>query len=162
MTKKQAQIILEYNEQLWEIEDEYLEYWLENGMPDGTTEEELINDYTTEDFVEWSQVANDALGEREAESGICETSLDDEINKLDDLLNEANANYERTINGVGFDQIVLFDQDGNKLDDAIFGEGSHGYEEGLLETQELGGCDGYETAEEIFNGWKEMFKEAFE
>lgn len=162
MTKKQAQIIRDYNEQLWEIEDDYLETWLMEGMPDGTSEEELVNDYTTEDFVEWSNLAMNLLAKREAESDICEISLDDEINKLDDLLNEANANYERTINGVGFDQIILFDQDGNKLDDAIFGEGSHGYEEGLLETQELGCCEGHETAEEIFNGWKEMFKEAFE
>ena len=56
-------------------------------------------------------------------------------------------------------QIRIF-RDGTfqeELDDAIFHKYSHGYEQGLLETFVLGDCDGYETAEQVFEGWMEKF-----
>lgn len=45
----------------------------------------------------------------------------------------------------------------HEIDDAVWHSGSHGYLKGLLETYRLGECNGYETAEEIFEGWQRMF-----
>ena len=47
-----------------------------------------------------------------------------------------------------------------ELDDAVCHEGSHGFSLGLLETMRLNDCDGYETAEEVFKGWKKMYEKA--
>jgi hypothetical protein len=44
-----------------------------------------------------------------------------------------------------------------ELDDVVFHRYSHGYAQGLLETFILGGCDGFETAEQVFNGWMEKY-----
>lgn len=46
-----------------------------------------------------------------------------------------------------------------ELDDVIFHRGSHGYALGLLETYRLGDCNGFETAEQVFEGWKKIFDE---
>ena len=45
----------------------------------------------------------------------------------------------------------------HEIDDAVWHSGSYGYLKGLLETYRLGECNGYETAEEIFEGWQRMF-----
>ena len=44
------------------------------------------------------------------------------------------------------------------FDDVVLHSGSHGNEKGLLETYNLNSCNGYETAEQVFKGWKEIFK----
>lgn len=44
----------------------------------------------------------------------------------------------------------------HEIDDVVWHSGSHGYHLGLLETYHLGECDGYETAEQIFEGWQRM------
>lgn len=46
----------------------------------------------------------------------------------------------------------------NELDDAVIHSASHGVEAGLLETYRLNGCDGWETAEQVFKGWKKMYE----
>ena len=45
-----------------------------------------------------------------------------------------------------------------EFDDVVIHSWSHGCEKGLLETYKLNGCNGYETAEQIFKGWKKIFK----
>lgn len=45
----------------------------------------------------------------------------------------------------------------DELDDVVFNQYSYGYELGLLETYYLGECVGFESAEEVFNGWMEKF-----
>lgn len=69
MTKKQAQIIMAYNEEIAEVEDEFLYIWLENGCPDGTTEEELIEDYDINYFFEWAGLAKNLLESRAIQEG---------------------------------------------------------------------------------------------
>ena len=46
----------------------------------------------------------------------------------------------------------------HELDDAIIISGSHGVETGLLETFRLNDCVGWETAEQVFEGWKKMYE----
>lgn len=46
----------------------------------------------------------------------------------------------------------------NELDDAIIHSGSHGHQNGLLETYALSGCEGWETAEQVFEGWLKMYQ----
>lgn len=47
----------------------------------------------------------------------------------------------------------------HELDDAVIHSGSHGVQEGLLETFCLSDCEGWETAEQVFKGWKKMYEE---
>jgi hypothetical protein len=47
-----------------------------------------------------------------------------------------------------------------ELDDCVYHSGSHGWSEGLLETYCLGDCEGWETAEQVFEGWKKMYENA--
>ena len=47
-----------------------------------------------------------------------------------------------------------------ELDDAVIHSGSHGVQAGLLETFCLNDCDGWETAEQVFEGWKKMYEKA--
>jgi hypothetical protein len=47
-----------------------------------------------------------------------------------------------------------------ELDDAVIHSGSHGVRAGLLETFCLNDCDGWETAEQVFEGWKKMYEKA--
>lgn len=54
-------------------------------------------------------------------------------------------------------KLTLLDNDGNELDDAVIHKYSHGAELGLLETFSFGECEGFETAEQIFNGWTAYF-----
>ena len=45
-----------------------------------------------------------------------------------------------------------------EIDDVVLHSWSHGCEKGLLETYNLNNCDGYETAKQVFKGWKKIFK----
>lgn len=54
-------------------------------------------------------------------------------------------------------KITLFDGDGNEVDDAVIHSFSFGAALGLLETFSLGECQGFETAEQIFDGWVAYF-----
>lgn len=45
-----------------------------------------------------------------------------------------------------------------KFDDVVLHSGSHGCEAGLLETYGLNDCDGYETAKQVFKGWKKFLR----
>lgn len=77
-----------------------------------------------------------------------------EIEKLYNLCMEAGMNV--SIQDMwGGKQVRFYDNLGNLLDDAICHGCSHGHEQGLLETFSLNDCDGYETAEQVFEGWKE-------
>lgn len=53
-------------------------------------------------------------------------------------------------------QVILYDDEGQKVDDAVWHCFSHGHEKGLLETYILNKCAGYETAYDVFNGWMKM------
>lgn len=87
-----------------------------------------------------------------------------EIAKLHEMLSNTGINHtfmmmNADIFGENAMQIRIF-RDGTfkeELDDAVFHKYSHGYEQGLLETFALGGCDGYETAEQVFNGWMKKY-----
>ena len=83
-----------------------------------------------------------------------------EIRKLNKMLSEANANYAlRNINDDGY-RILLYDKDGKIIADAIYYNGSYGYEQGLLEIVGVGVAlehlcvEGNLTAEQVFNKWK--------
>ena len=45
-----------------------------------------------------------------------------------------------------------------EIDDCVCHAGSHGYSKGLLETYTLNDCVGWETAEQVFEGWKKMYQ----
>lgn len=84
-----------------------------------------------------------------------------EIRKLYAMLNEANIPCTLAPLYDGWQIHVYADEDKTReLDDAICHSGSHGYRNGLLETYLLNGCDGWETAEQVFKGWKKMYKKA--
>lgn len=53
-------------------------------------------------------------------------------------------------------QLILYDGE-RRLDDVVICQGSHGANLGFLESFVLGDCVGYETAQQIFAGWKELF-----
>ena len=88
-----------------------------------------------------------------------------EMNKLHEMLLSAGIPHTfksmSSLFGPDALQIRLYSDNTytNELDDAIFHRGSHGYHCGLLETYSLGECAGFETAEEVFEGWKEIFDE---
>ena len=84
-----------------------------------------------------------------------------EFEKLIDLLVEAGIPYikENVFDGV---QVRIFadEEKTNEIDDAIIHFGSHGSQNGLLETFLLNDCNGFETAEQIFEGWLGMYEKA--
>lgn len=82
----------------------------------------------------------------------------DELYKLEDMLTKAGIpNAVRELNG-GLQCMVYFDQNCTRLlDDCVLTPTSHGHSEGLLETYILRNCRGYETAEEVYLGWKKVF-----
>lgn len=84
-----------------------------------------------------------------------------EISKLHDLLTEAGIPHTFLPLHDGWQIRVYADNTfTNELDDVIFHSGSHGYELGLLETYFLHECCGFETAEQVFEGWKKMFEDS--
>lgn len=84
-----------------------------------------------------------------------------EIEKLHSLLTEAGIPHTFAPIWDGMQIRIYADsQHTRELDDAVIHSGSHGVEAGLLETYCLNGCDGWETAEQIFEGWKKMYEKA--
>lgn len=84
-----------------------------------------------------------------------------EIEKLHDLLLEAGIphTYQDLFGGRQI-RIYADEKMTNEIDDAIIHRGSHGHQNGLLETFSLSDCEGWETAEQVFEGWKEMYQKA--
>lgn len=84
-----------------------------------------------------------------------------EIEKLHNLLSNAGIPhiYVDLYDGKQI-RIYADSEMENELDDAIIHSGSHGYQNGLLETWILNGCEGWETAEQVFKGWLKMYKKA--
>ena len=81
-----------------------------------------------------------------------------EIKKLAMMLAEANIPFSFAPCYDGY-QIRIYSSAllMEELDDCICHSGSHGYSEGLLETYGLSECEGWETAEQVFEGWKKMY-----
>lgn len=84
-----------------------------------------------------------------------------EFEKLIDLLAEAGIPYikETVFDGVQV-RIYADEEKTDEIDDAIIHCGSHGCQNGLLETYLLNDCNGFETAEQIFEGWLGMYEKA--
>lgn len=84
-----------------------------------------------------------------------------EFEKLIDLLIEAGIPYtkENMFDGMAI-RIYADEAKTDEIDDAIIHCGSHGSSNGLLETYILNGCNGWETAEQIFEGWLGMYEKA--
>lgn len=88
-----------------------------------------------------------------------------EMNKLHEMLLSAHIPHTFMCMDYSFGpdalQIRIYSDNTytHELDDAVFHRFSHGYSLGLLETWRLSGCDGFETAEQVFKGWKKMFDE---
>lgn len=82
-----------------------------------------------------------------------------EMTKLATLLVELGIPFKVTELPYDSDgrQIIVYNKQGERMDDAIWAYGSHGYEKGLLETFKLNDCAGYETAFEIAHGWYNMY-----
>lgn len=84
-----------------------------------------------------------------------------EIKKLHFLLTEAGIPHTFAPMWDGMQIRVYADsQYIRELDDAIIHSGSNGVEVGLLETYHLNDCVGWETAEQVFKGWKKMYEKA--
>ena len=84
-----------------------------------------------------------------------------EICKLDRMLTEANIPHTFMRCWDGMQIRIYADYElANELDDCIIHSGSHGYQSGLLETYRLNDCEGWETAEQVFKGWQEMYQDA--
>lgn len=84
-----------------------------------------------------------------------------EIEKLHSLLTDAGIPHTFTPLWGGKQIRVYADSEFTReLDDAVIHSGSHGVQAGLLETFCLNECDGWETAEQVFEGWKKMYEEA--
>lgn len=84
-----------------------------------------------------------------------------EINKLNAMLTQAGIphTFEDLFDGKQIRMYADLDKK-IELDDAIIHFTSHGVHSGLLESFNLGECAGWETADEIFNGWIEMYRKA--
>ena len=84
-----------------------------------------------------------------------------EIEKLDDMLCEAGIPHICMPCWDG-KQIRVYADEAmtDELDDCVIHSGSHGVHAGLLETFSLNNCDGFETAEQVFAGWQEMYNAA--
>lgn len=82
-----------------------------------------------------------------------------EIHKLNALLNAADIPHTFGPLWDGYQIRMYADEEmENELDDAIIHSGSHGHQNGLLETYALSGCEGWETAEQVFEGWLKMYQ----
>ena len=82
-----------------------------------------------------------------------------EIQKLHEMLTEENIPHIFRPLYDGFQIRVYADEElANELDDCVLHSGSRGFHNGLLETFCLGNCEGWETAEQVFEGWKKMYE----
>lgn len=90
----------------------------------------------------------------------------DEIYKLNNMLVKANIphtlrEFSIPLTAYGYQIILYADAEKTqKLDDVVCHDFSHGFHLGLLETYTLGKCEGYETAEQVFLGWTEIYQNA--
>lgn len=87
-----------------------------------------------------------------------------EITKLHEMLVKAGISHtfmamDENFFGEDALQIYIYRDDTfqEELDDVIFHKHSHGYNQGLLETYILNNCNGFETAEQVFEGWMKKF-----
>ena len=86
-----------------------------------------------------------------------------EIKKLNKMLTEAGiphtfGEFPMPI-CVGYQIRIYADEEmTNEIDDCVCHTGSHGYANGLLETFALNECNGWETADEVFEGWLKMYQ----
>lgn len=64
--------ILEIEEEMYEVEDEYLETWMMEGCPNGSTVTEIM-DYVDDDetYREWLTLGKELLSRREREEVDC-------------------------------------------------------------------------------------------
>lgn len=84
-----------------------------------------------------------------------------EIKKLNKMLTVAGIPHTFAHLFDGFQIRIYADEEmTNEIDDCVCHGGSHGYASGLLETYLLNGCDGWETAEQVFKGWKKWYEKA--
>lgn len=84
-----------------------------------------------------------------------------EIRKLYEMLNKANIPCTLAPLYDGWQIRIYADEEKSvELDDCVLHSGSHGWPNGLLETFCLGDCEGWETAEQVFKGWQEMYHKA--
>ena len=84
-----------------------------------------------------------------------------EIQKLHEMLTEENIPHTYAPIWDGMQIRVYADAEmTNELDDCVYHSGSHGYHLGLLETFALNACEGFETAEQVFEGWKKEYEKA--
>lgn len=87
----------------------------------------------------------------------------EEIQKLHEMLNQANIphTFKPLWDGL---QIRLYADEAmaDELDDCVMHSSSCGFSKGLLETYALNECEGYETAEQVFNGWLKMYQKTNE
>jgi hypothetical protein len=84
-----------------------------------------------------------------------------EIKKLRELLTQAHIPHTFAPLFDGFQiRIYTNEEMTNEIDDCICHGGSLGYANGLLETYVLNGCEGWETANQVFTGWLEMYQKA--
>lgn len=54
-------------------------------------------------------------------------------------------------------RIGLINAAGEEVDDAVCHSGSHGHEEGLLESYRLNECSGFETPNDVYVGWRRKY-----
>lgn len=84
-----------------------------------------------------------------------------EIKKLRELLTQAHIPHTFAPLFDGFQIRIYADEEmTNEIDDCVCHGGSYGYANGLLETYVLNGCEGWETANQVFTGWLEMYQKA--
>lgn len=82
--------------------------------------------------------------------------MPNEFVSLMNLLNAFGASYTIIANGFGHYRtyrLSIYDENVQEIDHCLAGFGVLGSEEGRLETKNLGGCNGHETAEWVFRGW---------
>ena len=85
----------------------------------------------------------------------------DEIKRLDEMLTDAGIPHTFSPCWDGMQIRIYADSElEHELDDCIIHSGSHGHQDGLLETFCLNGCEGWETAEDVFKGWMKMYNKA--
>lgn len=83
-----------------------------------------------------------------------------EMYKLIDMLGRANLPFTCDLCQGGLQVRLYADTDHLlEIDDCICHPYSNGFRFGLLETYHLGNCEGYETAEQVFNGWLKIYEE---
>ena len=82
-----------------------------------------------------------------------------EIHRLHEMLTKAEMPHTFAPLFDGYQIRLYADEEmTNELDDCVLHGGSYGHTEGLLETYTLNGCEGWETADQVFAGWVEMYR----